>query len=74
MLSSLEKDPRFQHLYRHNSSFRELTDQHKDLRREVEKLQKAIYLSPDMENRVHELKKKKLEIKDRLEAMMASDA
>lgn len=74
MLSSLEKDPRFQHLYQHNTLFRELTDQHRELRREADKLQKAIFLGPELENRVHELKKKKLGIKDRLEAMMAANS
>lgn len=70
MLSSFEKDPRFAHLYEHNSAFRQLTHEHKDLKREVEKLKKATYLGAEMENKMHILKKQKLDIKDRLEAML----
>lgn len=70
MLSSFEKDPRYGHLYEHNSAFRQLTNEHKELKREVEKLKKAVYLGPDLENKMHVLKKQKLDIKDRLEAML----
>ncbi len=70
MLTSIEKDPRFSHLYEHNDAFRELTERHKDLKREVEKLKKAIHLGPDMEAHMHDLKKRKLETKDKLEAML----
>lgn len=70
MLSSLEQDPRFAHLYEHNSVFRQLMNEHKELKREVEKMKKAPYLGPDQENRMHVLKKQKLDIKDRLEAML----
>ena len=70
MLSSLERDPRFAHLYEHNSAFRQLTTEHKELKREVEKLKKAVYLGPDMESKMHVLKKRKLDIKDRLESML----
>lgn len=70
MLSSLEQDPRFAHLYEHNSAFRQLTNEHKELKREVEKLKKAAYLGPELENKMHVLKKQKLDIKDRLDAML----
>lgn len=70
MLSSLEQDPRFAHLYEHNSAFRQLTNEHKELKREVEKMKKAVYLGPDLENKMHVLKKQKLDIKDRLESML----
>ena len=70
MMSSFEHDPRFEHLYQHNDVFRQLTDEHKQLKRDVDKLKKAVYLGPDMENKMHILKKQKLDIKDRLEAML----
>lgn len=70
MLSSIEQDSRFAHLYEHNSAFRQLSNEHKEIKREVEKLKKAIYLGPEMENKLHILKKQKLDIKDRLESML----
>jgi len=72
MLTSLQKDPRFEHLFEHNAEFRELSEKHKGLQREADKLGKALYLSPGMELKIHEIKKRKLEIKDRLEAMLES--
>ncbi len=70
MLSSIEKDPRFEHLYQHNDAFRQLTDEHKQLKREVVKLEKAFYLGPDMDSKMQTLKKQKLDIKDRMKAML----
>ncbi len=72
MATSLHNDPRFEHLYEHNAAFRELSKQHQDIQKEADKLNKALYLSPDLDMRIHELKKMKLEIKDKLGAMLES--
>jgi uncharacterized protein YdcH (DUF465 family) len=70
MHSSLQQDKRFDHLYQHNAMFRQLSEEHKTLEMEAAKLAKAIYLAPDLEMRELELKKRKLDVKSRLAAML----
>lgn len=70
MLSSLHQDKRFDHLYEHNLVFRELNEEHSKLQKEAAKMSKAVYLSPDLEMKETEIKKRKLDIKDKLEAML----
>jgi len=72
MFSSLHQDKRFDHLYEHNPMFRELSEEHKKLQKEASKMAKAVYLSPDLEMREVEIKKRKLDVKDKLEAMLKS--
>jgi uncharacterized protein YdcH (DUF465 family) len=52
--------------------FRELSEEHKKLQKEASKMAKAVYLSPDLEMREVEIKKRKLDVKDKLEAMLKS--
>lgn len=70
MNSSLQQDKRFDHLYQHNPVFRELNDEHKKLQREADKMAKAVFLSADLEMKEIELKKRKLDVKTKLEAML----
>jgi uncharacterized protein YdcH (DUF465 family) len=72
MLSSLRQDKRFDHLYEHNTEFRHLSEEHKKLQMEADQLAKALHLSSDLEMRQVALKKRKLDIKDKLEAMLAT--
>ncbi len=70
MQSSLQKDPRFSKVYEGNENFRVLNEEHLRLKREAADFNKAKYLTPEQSQRMYEIKKRKLEIKDRLELMM----
>jgi uncharacterized protein YdcH (DUF465 family) len=70
MQSSIQKDPRFSKAYEVSEDFRILSDEHIRLKREAAEFNKAKYLSPELNMRMHEIKKRKLEIKDKLESMM----
>jgi uncharacterized protein YdcH (DUF465 family) len=72
MYSSLHQDKRFEHLFEHNSMFRELSEEHRKLQKEADKMAKAIYLSPDLEMREIDLKKRKLDVKSKLDSMLQS--
>ncbi|MBI3793221.1 MAG: hypothetical protein HY280_00650 [Nitrospinae bacterium] len=72
MLSSLHQDKRFDHLYEHNVLFRQLTEEHKKLHLEADQLAKAFHLSSDLEMKQLELKKRKLDIKEKLDSMLKS--
>ncbi len=66
METSLQKDPNFQALYDTDPEFRQLSEDHVKLKTEAADLSKAKYLSPDMMARLKEMKKRKLELKDKL--------
>jgi uncharacterized protein YdcH (DUF465 family) len=70
METSLQKNPKYEILYRENEDFRELCDEHLELKREATELNKSKWLSEGENNRLHEIKIRKLEIKDLIEAMI----
>lgn len=74
MLTSLHNDPRFEHMFEHNVAFRQMSLEHKELQREADKLTKALYYSPEMEMKIHDIKKRKLDLKDKMESMLESVA
>lgn len=70
MKSSIKNDPRFSKAYEGSDDFRLLSDEHMHLKKEASEFNKAKYLAPEQEARMHEIKKRKLEIKDKLESIM----
>ncbi|MCJ7545595.1 MAG: DUF465 domain-containing protein [Deltaproteobacteria bacterium] len=61
-----------QRLMDENEEFRQLKEEHNWFHRKVEDLDKKSFLTPTERQRREELKKKKLALKDKMEAMMAA--
>jgi uncharacterized protein YdcH (DUF465 family) len=59
-------------LLEENAEFRQLKEEHNWFHRKVEELDKKSFLTPTERQQREELKKKKLALKDRMEAMMAA--
>jgi uncharacterized protein YdcH (DUF465 family) len=59
-------------LLEENAEFRQLKEEHNWFHRKVEELDKKAFLTPTERQQREELKKKKLALKDRMEAMMAA--
>jgi uncharacterized protein len=55
-----------------NEEFRQLKEEHNWFHRKVEDLDKKSFLTPTERQQREELKKKKLALKDKMEAMMAA--
>ncbi|MDH5542920.1 MAG: DUF465 domain-containing protein [Nitrospinota bacterium] len=72
MMTSIQQNPAFDTLYKENEDFRELYDEYLYLKKETEKLNKLKSMTEEDHNRVHEIKIRKLQIKDILEAMTNS--
>jgi len=70
MESTIQSDPRYTRAYEKSEDFRLLSEEHIRLKREASEFNKAKYLSPEQNIRMQEIKKRKLEIKDKLESMM----
>lgn len=70
MKTSLRNDPRYKQLCETNDEFRALSDEHIKLKQEVVEFNKAKHLNPEQLAKMHEVKKRKLEIKDKLEFVM----
>lgn len=70
MNTSLQSDPRYVRLCETSDDFRTLCAEHIKLKQEVLEFNKAKHLNPEQLARMHEIKKRKLEIKDKLEFMM----
>lgn len=70
MQSSIQKDPRFLKAHEGSEEFRDLSDEHMRLKKEAADFNKAKFLAPEDEQKMHEIKKRKLEIKDKLEQLM----
>jgi uncharacterized protein YdcH (DUF465 family) len=70
METSLQENPKYDILYQENEDFRELCDEHMELKREASELSKSKWLAEEDNNRLHEIKIRKLEIKDLIEAMI----
>jgi len=67
---TIQSDPRYTKAYEKSEDFRLLSEEHIKLKREATEFNKAKYLSPEQNIRMREIKKRKLEIKDKLESMM----
>jgi uncharacterized protein YdcH (DUF465 family) len=61
-----------QRLWEENEEFRQLKEEHNWFHRKVEDLDKKSFLTPTERQQREELKKKKLALKDKMEAMMAA--
>ncbi len=59
-------------LLEENEEFRQLKEEHSWFHRKVEELDKKSFLTPQERQQREELKKKKLALKDKMEAMMAA--
>jgi len=70
MKTSLRKDPRYTQLCETNDEFRALSAEHIKLKQEVVGFNKAKHPNPEQLAKMHEIKRRKLEIKDKLESMM----
>jgi len=72
-MTDLMKDEEVtQRLLDENEEFRQLKEEHNWFHRKVEDLDKKAFLTPTERLRREELKKKKLALKDKMEAMMAA--
>lgn len=72
-MTDLMKDEEVtQRLMDENEEFRQLKEEHNWFHRKVEDLDKKSFLTPTERQRREELKKKKLALKDKMEAMMAA--
>ena len=72
-MTDLMKDEEVtQRLLDENGEFRQLKEEHNWFHRKVEDLDKKSFLTPTERQRREELKKKKLALKDKMEAMMAA--
>lgn len=72
-MTDLMKDEEVQQrLLEENEEFRQLKEEHNWFHRKVEDLDKKSFLTPTERQQREELKKKKLALKDKMEAMMAA--
>lgn len=72
-MTDLMKDEEVQQrLLEENEEFRQLKEEHNWFHRKVEDLDKKSFLTPAERQQREELKKKKLALKDKMEAMMAA--
>jgi uncharacterized protein YdcH (DUF465 family) len=72
MTDLMKDDEVTQRLLDENEEFRQLKEEHNWFHRKVEDLDKKSFLTPTERQRREELKKKKLALKDKMEAMMAA--
>ena len=72
MTDLMKDDEVTQRLMDENEEFRQLKEEHNWFHRKVEDLDKKSFLTPTERQRREELKKKKLALKDKMEAMMAA--
>ncbi len=72
-MTDLMKDEEVQQrLLAENEEFRQLKEEHNWFHRKVEDLDKKSFLTPTERQQREELKKKKLALKDKMEAIMAA--
>lgn len=70
MQSSIQKDPRFLKAHEGSEDFRGLSEEHMRLKKEAADFNKAKFLTSEDEQKMHDIKKRKLEIKDKMEQLM----
>jgi len=72
MTDLMKDDEVQQRLLDENAEFRQLKEEHNWFHRKVEDLDKKSFLTPTERQQREELKKKKLALKDKMEAIMAA--
>jgi uncharacterized protein YdcH (DUF465 family) len=72
MTDLMKDDEVTQRLLDENEEFRQLKEEHNWFHRKVEDLDKKSFLTPAERQQREELKKKKLALKDKMEAIMAA--
>lgn len=72
MTDLMKDDEVQQRLLDENEEFRQLKEEHNWFHRKVEELDKKAFLTPAERQQREELKKKKLALKDKMEAIMAA--
>ena len=72
MTDPMKDDEVQQRLMDENAEFRQLKEEHNWFHRKVEDLDKKSFLTPTERQQREELKKKKLALKDKMEAIMAT--
>ncbi len=72
MTDMMKDDEVTKRLLEENEEFRQLKEEHGWFHRKVEELDKKSFLTPSERQQREELKKKKLALKDKMEAMMAA--
>jgi len=73
MKDVMKKDEKLmQQLWEEDEEFRQLKEEHTWFHRKVEDLDKKSFLTPTERMQREELKKKKLALKDKMEAIMAA--
>jgi uncharacterized protein YdcH (DUF465 family) len=70
MIDPMRDEEVTKRLLEENEEFRQLKEEHNWFHRKVEELDKKAFLTPTERQQREELKKKKLVLKDRMEAMM----
>jgi uncharacterized protein YdcH (DUF465 family) len=70
MTDPMKDDEVQQRLLEENQEFRQLKEEHNWFHRKVEELDKKSFLTPAERQQREELKKKKLALKDKMEAIM----
>ena len=70
MQSSIQEDPRFLKAHEGSEGFRVLNEEHMRLKKETADFNKAKFLTSEDEQKMHEIKKRKLEVKDKMEQLM----
>ncbi len=70
MFTSLQENPSYKTLYNDNPEFKKLCDEHMELKKESGKLAGSRFLNETESVKLHQLKQKKLEIKDKLQVML----
>jgi len=70
MFTTLEENPSYKVLYNENPEFKKLCDEHMDLKKEAGKLSGSRFLNETESVKLHQLKQRKLEIKDKLQIML----
>jgi len=66
----MEKTPLIEELIKENDEFKKLWEQHEELNRIVDEMSEKVYLTPEEEVKLKELKLKKLKGKEKLVAMI----
>ncbi len=66
----MEKTPIVEELLKKNEDFKKLWEEHEELNRMVDEMSQKVYLTPDEEIKLKELKLKKLKGKEKLVEMI----
>jgi len=74
MNTTLSENPSYKILYDGNLYFREMCDEHMELKHQVQKLSKSRFLNEEESASLQKIKKAKLELKDKIESILQGSA